>query len=394
MKLGSTRPTSESTYLTEVIQITGGTQEKGIVRNVQYDDDAVHNGSGTAQGGAGEDVLIYFIRAWNEDNTTGYIDVFEDMNNHKGFQGNSSGAHSMSIGEPNFYFDAQDDVFDANDTIMPPSGNYKDMQNGMKLTYKNNGNTNISGLTDGTAYYARVRDANEIYLYANQETAKTDTEVDNNIAISDGTQGQIHYFQMYDNDFRTFRCAIGPDDISADQSPVCNWEWVFPHPLLVRNGFGVKVSDGVNVSIGYRNLGQSTPVRDAHTGAPLDGEVSEQFKQGLGETVLRAGLNYGNDTEQFTNKKTEVWGIQGINAGTDSESYDRTTTIYDTASSPYISSGKIAQFGLSRTVESGSERGAAMLGPLNFDPPLLCEKGLALNVPTGCQVMVLYRQIE
>lgn len=389
MKLGSTRPTGEGSYLTEIMHL-GGTSETGEVRNVQYGTDATSNGSYAADGAAGEDALIYFIRAWNEDDTTGYISIYEDVNNNKMCQGNVSSSSAITVGEPKLYFDGSTDVNTSTNAITLPSGDWKDLEHGMKVKYNNNGNTSIGGLTSGDTYYLRKKDANEAYFYTNQETAKTDSGLSSEVNIT-STQSGDHRLDMFDADFLSFFAALGPDDISGDKSPIAKWEWVFPHPLLLRNGFAVRTSDGVNISLGYRNLNQSTPIGVArNSGAPLEGQNAERFKKGQGETVLKAMLNYGNDNLQITTGKTEVWGIHGINT---SDSNDRTTIIYDSTGST-SASNKRAHFTLSKTVNSGAERGGAMLGPLNFDPPLLCENGLLLHAPSNTQIMVIYRQIE
>ena len=99
-------------------------------------------------------------------------------------------------------------------------------------------------------------------------------------------------------------------------------------------------------------------------------------------------MNYGNDTETITTGKTEVWGIQAINTST---SDDRSVTLLDGGTG---NSNTKAKFTLSKTVNSGAERGAAMLGPLNFDPPLLFETDMRIKVSQNVNAMVLYRQVE
>ena len=388
MKLGSPINTREGAYLTEVINITAGTQEQGDVRNVQYGTSAVDNGIYCGDGGAGEDALVYFIRAWNEDDTTGYVHLYEDVNTQKGFQGSTASNTAVTVGEPNLYFNGADDISSTHDTVKPASGNWSDLEHGQKVKYKNGGNSDIGGLTDGTVYYLRKKDSNEAYFYTSQSTAKTDTDINNNINLTAGS-GDGHYLQTFDDDFKAFWAVLGADDISGDKSPIAKFEWVFPHPVILRNGFGVRVSDGVNAQIGYRNLGTSSPLGvDRNSGAPSAGQIAEGFKKGQGEIVLRGALNYGNDTETITTGKTEVWGIQAINVST---SDDRSVTLLDGGTG---NSNTKAKFSLSKTVNSGAERGAAMLGPLNFDPPLLFETDMRIKVSQNVNAMVLYRQVE
>jgi len=391
MKLGSPSNTREGTYLTEIMHIAAGDAsiETGEVRNVQYGTAAVENGAYTGDGGAGEDVLVYFIRAWNEDDTTGYVHLYEDVNTHKNFQGNTSSSASITEGEPNLYFNGADDITGGStDTLSLPSGTWSDLEHGQRVKYKNGGNSDIGGLSNGTVYYLRKKDNNEAFFYTSQTTAKTDDDLNNYIQLTAGS-GDGHHLQFFDDDFRAFWAVLGADDISGDASPIAKFEWVFPHPVILRNGFGVRLSTGVNAQIGYRNLGTSTPLGvDRNSGAPSDGQIADGFKKGQGEVVLRGALNYGNDTETITTGKTEVWGIQAINV---SNSSDRTVTLLDGGTS---NSNTKAKFNMSKTVNSGAERGGAMLGPLNFDPPLLFETDMRIKVDANVNAMVLYRQVE